>query len=32
LEVDSELKGGWDNLSITDYLHAIDYGYMEWVK
>ena len=32
LEVDSELKGGWDNLIITDYLNAIDYGYMEWVK
>jgi hypothetical protein len=32
LEVDSELKGGWDNLIITDYLNAMDYGYMEWVK
>ena len=32
LEVESELKGGWDNLFITDYLNAIDYGYMEWVK
>jgi hypothetical protein len=32
LEVDSELKGGWDNLNITDYLHAIDYGFMEWVE
>jgi len=32
LEVDSELKGGWDNLIIADYLNAIDYGYMEWVK
>lgn len=32
LEVDSELKGGMDNLSITDYMNAIDYGYMEWMK
>lgn len=32
LEVESELKGGFDNLSITDYLQAIDYGYTEWVK
>lgn len=32
LEVDSELKGGWDNLNITDYLNAIEYGYMEWVE
>lgn len=32
LEVDSELKGGWDNLNINDYMNAIDYGYMEWVK
>jgi hypothetical protein len=32
LEVESELKGGWDNLIITDYLNAIDYGYMEWNK
>jgi hypothetical protein len=32
LEVDSELKGGWDNLIITDYLNAIEYGYMEWIK
>jgi hypothetical protein len=32
LEVESELKGGWDNLIITDYLDAIEYGYMEWVK
>jgi len=32
LEVDSELKGGWDNLIITDYLNAIEYGYMEWVN
>ena len=32
LEVDSELKGGRDNLNISDYLDAIDYGYMEWVK
>ena len=30
LEVESELKGGWDNLIITDYLNAIEYGYMEW--
>lgn len=32
LEVECELKGGFDNLNITDYLQAIDYGYMEWVK
>ncbi len=32
LEVESELKGGWDNLFIIDYLNAMDYGYMEWVK
>ena len=32
LEVDSELKGGWDNLIITDYLNALEYGYTEWIK
>ena len=32
LEVESELKGGWDNLIVTDYIQAIDYGYMEWVN
>ena len=30
LEVDSQIKGGWDNLNISDYLDAIDYGYMSW--
>lgn len=30
LEIESELKGGWDNLNISDYLNAIDYGYMSW--
>ena len=32
LEVESELKGGFDNLNITDYLDALEYGYMEWVN
>lgn len=32
LEVESELKGGEEYLTITDYLQAIDYGYMEWVQ
>lgn len=32
LEVESELKVGWDNLNISDYINAIEYGYMEWVK
>jgi hypothetical protein len=32
LQVDTELKGGEDNLMITDYLKALDYGYDEWVK
>ena len=32
LQVDTELKGGDDNLMITDYLKALDYGYDEWVK
>jgi hypothetical protein len=32
LEVESKLKGGWDNLIVTDYIQAIDYGYMEWVN
>ena len=32
LQVDTVLKGGEDNLMITDYLKALDYGYDEWVK
>lgn len=32
LEIDADKKGGWDNLIITDYLNAIEYGYTEWVK
>ena len=32
LEIDADKKGGWDNLIITDYLNAIEYGYMEWVN
>lgn len=32
LEVESELKGGIDNLFIRDYVDAIDYGYTEWVN
>lgn len=32
LEVESELKGGEEYLTITDYLQAIDYGYIEWVQ
>lgn len=32
LEVDSELKGGMDNLIVTDYLNALEYGYNEWIK
>jgi hypothetical protein len=32
LEIDADKKGGWGNLIITDYLNAIEYGYMEWVK
>jgi len=32
LQVEAELKGGEDNLIITDYLKALDYGYDEWIK
>jgi hypothetical protein len=32
LQVDTVLKDGEDNLMITDYLKALDYGYDEWVK
>jgi hypothetical protein len=32
LEVESELKGGEEYLTITDYLQAMDYGYSEWVN
>jgi hypothetical protein len=32
LEVEMELKNGEDNLTVTDYLEALDYGYDEWVK
>jgi hypothetical protein len=32
LQVDTVLKNGEDNLMITDYLKALDYGYDEWVK
>jgi hypothetical protein len=32
LEVDAELKGGMDNLMVYDYLTALEYGYVEWVK
>ena len=32
LEVESELKGGEEYLTITDYLQAMDYGYNEWVN
>jgi hypothetical protein len=26
------LRGGEDNLTITNYLKALDYGYDEWKK
>lgn len=32
LEVDIQLKGGVDNLIVTDYLTALEYGYDEWIK
>jgi len=32
LEVETELKGGEEYITITDYLNAIEYGYMEWVE
>jgi hypothetical protein len=32
LEVDSELKGGMENLGVYDYLTALEYGYNEWIK
>jgi hypothetical protein len=30
LELDADERGGMDNLTIADYLKAIDYGYMSW--
>ena len=32
LQVEAALEGGEDNLTITDYLKALDYGYDEWIK
>ena len=32
LQVEAELRGGEDNLTITNYLKALDYGYDEWKK
>jgi hypothetical protein len=32
LEVEGEGKGGMNNLDLTDYLQALDYGYGEWIK
>ena len=32
LEVEMDLKKGEDNLTVTDYMKALDYGYDEWVK
>jgi hypothetical protein len=30
LELDADERGGMNNLTIADYLKAIDYGYMSW--
>jgi hypothetical protein len=30
LEMDADERGGMNNLTISDYLKAIDYGYMAW--
>ena len=32
LQVEVALRGGEDNLTITNYLKALDYGYDEWKK
>jgi tetraacyldisaccharide-1-P 4'-kinase len=32
LEVEAELRGGMDNLSVIDYSAAMDYAYEEWVN
>jgi hypothetical protein len=32
LEIEANSKGGEDNLIVTDYVQALEYGYNEWVK
>jgi len=32
LEIEGGNKGGIDNLMVTDYLEALEYGYNEWIK
>lgn len=32
LEIETENKGGENNLTVTDYIQALEYGYNEWIK
>lgn len=32
LEVEADKKGGENNLIVTDYIQALEYGYNEWIK